>query len=73
LFLAAVHAGIGGFALWRMTRRPAVPAEDRVPHVAVATPSPVVTPIADALREAAMSDRAAVSDRAAAPAVAAPG
>ena len=67
LFLAAVHAGIGGFALWRMTRRPAVPAEDRAPHVAVATPSPVVTPIADALREAAMSDRAA------APAVVAPG
>ena len=31
LFLAAVHAGIGGFALWRMTRRPAVPAEDRAP------------------------------------------
>jgi MFS family permease len=67
LFLAAVHAGIGGFALWRMTRRPVVPAEERAPHVAVSTPSPVVTPIADALREAAMSERAA------APAVVAPG
>jgi MFS family permease len=68
LFLAAVHAGIGAFALWRMTRRPVVPAEERGPHVAVATPSPVVTPIADALRDAAMAERAAGPAVATAPA-----
>jgi MFS family permease len=51
LFLAAVHGGIGAFALWRMTRRPVVPAEERVRHVAVATPSPVVTQLAGAGRE----------------------
>ena len=33
LFLLVIHASIGGFALWRMTRRPVVPAEERVPHV----------------------------------------
>jgi len=51
LFLAAVHGGIGAFALWRMTRRPTVAAEDRVRHVAVGTPSPVVGQLAGAVRE----------------------
>ena len=34
--IAVVHAGIGVFALYRMTRRPTVPSEDKVPHVDIA-------------------------------------
>jgi MFS family permease len=45
LFLAAVHGAIGLFALYRMTRRPTVPAEERGPYIALPTPSPVVTPL----------------------------
>jgi len=43
--IAAVHAGIGVFALYRMTRRPAVRIEDKVPHLDVA---PRVTSVAAA-------------------------
>ena len=43
--IAAVHVGIGVFALYRMTRRPAVPFEDKVPHVDIATRA---TPVAAA-------------------------
>jgi len=43
--IAAVHAGIGVFALYRMTRRPAVPVEDKVPHLDV---SPRATSVAAA-------------------------
>jgi MFS family permease len=31
--IALVHAGIGAFALYRMTRRPSVPSKDKVPHL----------------------------------------
>ena len=56
LFLLVIHASIGGFALWRMTRRPVVPAEERVPHVLVPTPSSVVTTLAQSLKEAGRAD-----------------
>lgn len=46
LFLGVVHAGIGLFALYRMTRRATVPAEERVAAVPVSLPSPVVTSLA---------------------------
>jgi MFS family permease len=52
LFLVVIHASIGAFALWRMTRRPVVPAEERVPHILVPTPSPVVTTLAQSMKEA---------------------
>lgn len=45
-FLALVHGAIGLFALYRMTRRPTVPAEERGPYIALPAPSPVVTPLA---------------------------
>ncbi len=45
-FLAAVHAALGGFALFRMSRRAAGPLEHRAPHVTVASPSPVAMAIA---------------------------
>jgi len=41
-WLAAIHAAIGGFALYRMTRRPALPRAEQGSYVAVAPqPSPV--------------------------------
>jgi MFS family permease len=46
LFLTAMHAAIGLFALYRMTRRPSVPAEARGPFMPLPNPSPVVTPLA---------------------------
>lgn len=46
LFEAVMHAAIGLFALYRMTRRPTVPAEERGPHMALPAPSAVVTPLA---------------------------
>ena len=41
-----VHGAIGAFALYRMTRRPTVPAEERATYVALPTPTPVVTSLA---------------------------
>lgn len=46
LALAVVHAAVGAFALYRMTRRPTVPAEERGAFVPLPNPSPVVTPLA---------------------------
>jgi MFS family permease len=46
LFLAVVHAAIGLFALYRMTRRSTVPAEERATYMVLPTPSPVVTSLA---------------------------
>jgi MFS family permease len=46
LSLVAVHGAIGVFALYRMTRRPTVPAEERAAYVALPTPTPVVTSLA---------------------------
>jgi hypothetical protein len=57
LYLGGIHLGIGIFALWRMTRRPSVAVEDRGPYIAVATPSPVVTPLTQALREEGRAER----------------
>lgn len=45
-FLAAVHAALGVFALFRMTRRAAGSLENRAPHVTVASPSPIAMAIA---------------------------
>ncbi len=36
-FVGAIHAAIGVFAIYRMTRRPSVPLEDQGPSVPVAT------------------------------------
>lgn len=46
LFVAATHAAIGLFAVWRMTRRPPVPVEERGPFMPLPNPSPVVTSLA---------------------------
>jgi MFS family permease len=46
LSLVVVHGAIGVFALYRMTRRPTVPAEERAAYVALPTPTPVVTSLA---------------------------
>lgn len=53
IYLMLVQGTIGGFAVYRMTRRPAVPVDERVRYVAVSTPSPVVSPIAGSVREEA--------------------
>lgn len=45
-FLALVHAALGGFALYRMTRRAATPAEQQGPHIYVPRTSPVAVAIA---------------------------
>ena len=44
--LATIHAAIGAFALYRMTRRPALPRAEQGSYVAVA---PRVTPVSSAL------------------------
>ena len=44
--LGVVHVAIGGFALWRMTRRPAPAAAERVPVQAIQTGSPYNTVLA---------------------------
>jgi MFS family permease len=41
LFFAIVHLGLGAFALWRMTRRAAVPMEAQGQHIYAPQPSPV--------------------------------
>jgi hypothetical protein len=46
LFLAVAHGAIGLFALYRMTRRPSVPAEERGAYMPLPAPSPVVTSLA---------------------------
>jgi MFS family permease len=46
LFLGVAHGAIGLFALYRMTRRPTVPAEERGAYMPLPTPSPVVTSLA---------------------------
>ena len=47
-FIAAVHGGIGAFALYRMTRRPTVAAEARGPVGTLAgTPTAVVSKLVD--------------------------
>jgi len=45
LFLAVTHALVAVFALYRMTRRPTVPADERGPFQALPNPSAVVTPL----------------------------
>jgi len=45
-FLAAVHAALGVFALFRMTRRGAGSLEHRAPYVTLASASPVATAMA---------------------------
>jgi MFS family permease len=53
LYLAAVHGAIGVFALWRMTRRTAVPLAAQGPTIPIATATS--TPVAAALvQEAAI-------------------
>jgi MFS family permease len=47
LFLAAAHLAVGGFALWRMTRRAAPPLEAQGRAILLpAAPSPVATAVA---------------------------
>lgn len=46
LFLAALHAMIGAFALWRMTVRSAVPLDEQGPTIALPTAAPVTTSLA---------------------------
>jgi hypothetical protein len=45
-FLVLVHTGLGGFALYRMTRRAAMPPEQQSPHMYVPRTSPVAVAIA---------------------------
>jgi MFS family permease len=51
--LAAAHAAIGVFALYRMTRRPALPAEEQGAYQAV---PPRTTPVAARITQAAIRD-----------------
>ncbi|MGE3291477.1 MAG: MFS transporter [Geminicoccaceae bacterium] len=46
IFIAAVHLAIGLFAIWRMTRRAAVPMTERGAYISLPTPTPVVIPMA---------------------------
>jgi MFS family permease len=46
LLLGLVHGAIGLFALYRMTRRPTVPAKERGAYMPLPAPSPVVTSLA---------------------------
>jgi MFS family permease len=50
-WLAAIHAAIGLFALWRMTRRPALPIAEQGSYVAL---PPRATPAASALHAEAV-------------------
>ncbi len=50
-WLAAIHAAIGLFAVWRMTRRAAPPVAEQGPYVAL---PPRATPAASALRAEAV-------------------
>jgi len=43
LFFSAVHLGLGGFALYRMTRRPSLPMEAQAGHVYTPLASPVAS------------------------------
>jgi MFS family permease len=45
LFIGVVHAFIGGFALWRMTRRAPPSMEAQGPTIPLATPTPMVATI----------------------------
>ena len=72
-FLAVVHAGVGVFALYRMTRRAAVPLEDQGHCVAI---PPAASPVAMAMVQEAsgghaqgQADEAGVAEPAAAGAV----
>ena len=46
--LAVVHGAIGVFALYRMTARPAVPLDDQVPYVPMASQMVTITSLAAA-------------------------
>ena len=63
-FLILVHGVIGLFALWRMTRRPTVPAAERGPVV----PIPAQAPAATLVQEAAVTPPTPAEATAAAPA-----
>ena len=58
--LAVVHLAVGGFALYRMARRPALPLDEQGPYAPMASPaSPVATAAAPlAIRDAIDSDLA---------------
>lgn len=64
-FLAAVHAAIGGFALYRMGRRPSKPLAEQGPYMAVpAQPSPLATAAREEAAEAACAEAGAEADAA---------
>ena len=71
LFLAIVHLGVGGFALYRMTRRASLPAEAQGQHIYVAQPSPVAQALAQEAavesQEAHAADQATQSPLASSP------
>ena len=54
LFLAVVHLGVGGFGLYRMTRRASLPAEAQGQHIYVSQPSPIAQALA---QEAAVENQ----------------
>ena len=58
-WLAAIHAAIGAFALYRMTRRPALPRAAQGSYVAVA---PRITPVGSALYAERASEEARSGD-----------
>jgi MFS family permease len=67
-WLAAVHAGIGLFAVWRMTRREPRPIEAQGPYVAIpARLSPVATAAAEQAVAAAQAEAQADAEDEAAP------
>ncbi|MFO1035958.1 MAG: MFS transporter [Geminicoccaceae bacterium] len=50
LYLAAIHAAIGAYTAWRMTRRTAIPAAERGSYVPTAAPTTVSTALAQEAR-----------------------
>lgn len=55
VFLVVVHTVIGAFAVFRMTRRPTVPVEERGPVLAIQTQAPVMSGMTEELRVARSS------------------
>ncbi|MCG8691615.1 MAG: MFS transporter, partial [Minwuiales bacterium] len=53
-WVGGIHAGIGVFAIWRMSRRPSLPAEEQGPFVAV---PPRASPLAAAVTPKKVRDQ----------------
>jgi MFS family permease len=66
LYLSAILILLGGFALFRMTRRPAVPVEEQAPYVAMPRTTPEAVHLDPRYDEAEAAELAAAHAEAAA-------